>query len=886
MMKKVRIGILIILVIVAAIFLNTEINSINNKNKSQYNAIQEGKALPGSEINYTTVLQSSTITIKCVDTNGNTIAQDKVISGEVGKEYIVQRPEITGYVASEEEPINKKGILTLEPIEVTFIYKSAMDYIDLNSENNNVSIQVQNKKQPNEYDLIMVNKGTEESLISGGKFELASSSQETLVQNLSSYNGEVLIGQITANDETEETYYIKQIEEIKGYKAISSPIELKLQKSWNEENKKYVINLLDAQNEENVNIEIKDQKIIITVNYEIKEIEYNVQLKNTTKSGTLLEGGSFIVKDGEDNIISEGKTVNGLLSIEKLTINKEFEKRYYITQTQVKDGYLIESKPITLMLKGTWNAQEQEFKVEVKLEASSTYTDIEEEETSTTVIIANDILGGFYDLQVILKDTNGDLIKGEGKYKITNSQGQVLYEGYTVNQKIILEEIEILDAEDDIYYIEQIEKPERYDLISNEKVEIRIEKALNSEDNEYDVSSVIGENTEIVNGIVKVGIIYENNEKNDLTITQFISKVNEEEQKRETKVETENNKIKFIQEETPVEVITGQNVEFTIRVYNAYRTAYSIPYIYNYIPTGLVFLPEDETNIKYGWKMYDKNGVSTSNISDLAFVATDIYSEESLKSYFEEEAYKEVKIVLKVSESELSKENRTIYNEVTIEDTENDIDLKNNNSIETLKVKYFDLSINKYISSISLKNNTTSSQVERKIEDKGKVVKREIKASDVNSTTVDIIYTIVVTNDGEIPGYVKEITDYLPNELKVNIQDNAGWVQVDNKVLNSTLKDKLLQPQESETLELVVSWKRSSENFGTIQNMVEITKDYNEYGAKDIVEDNSKSSEEFILSIKTGETRIQILLIIFITLLIIAGTAYLIVIKKSRKKEK
>lgn len=147
------------------------------------------------------------------------------------------------------------------------------------------------------------------------------------------------------------------------------------------------------------------------------------------------------------------------------------------------------------------------------------------------------------------------------------------------------------------------------------------------------------------------------------------------------------------------------------------------------------------------------------------------------------------------------------------------------------KVKKFDLSINKTVAKVTATNpklETITQDVNKQF---GAV---SLYNTYIESTTVLVEYNIVITNEGEIPGYAKEIVDYLPEGMEFNSELNGSWYLAnDGNVYNTSLANTIIQPGESKTITLVLTRKMTGENTGTVHNQVEISKDYNEYGMKD-----------------------------------------------------
>lgn len=127
------------------------------------------------------------------------------------------------------------------------------------------------------------------------------------------------------------------------------------------------------------------------------------------------------------------------------------------------------------------------------------------------------------------------------------------------------------------------------------------------------------------------------------------------------------------------------------------------------------------------------------------------------------------------------------------------------------------------------------------------VVKVELNKKRIENTIVKFRYYIRITNEGEIEGYAKEISDYIPEGLKFNQADNPKWKEVNGKIVTDQLKDTLLKPGESATVDVVLTWINNEENMGVKTNVAEISEDYNESGTADIDSTpNNKKKEKMI----------------------------------------
>ena len=360
-------------------------------------------------------------------------------------------------------------------------------------------------------------------------------------------------------------------------------------------------------------------------------------------------------------------------------------------------------------------------------------------------------------------------------------------------------------------------------------------------------------------------------------------------------------------------VSNGCIVTYTIRVYNEGNVNGYASLIKDDIPEGLEFLPDNETNKEYRWILLDSEGNETTDVTKAVSIATDYLSKEQektskgnlLKAFdpntMTEPDHKDVKVAFKVVESNTS--DRIIINKAQISDDSdedgNEINDKDSipdewnegeddQDIEKIKVQYFDLALRKWVTQaivIDENGQETVTETGHKAEDDPEeLVKVDLKKSKINKVTVKFRYSIRVTNEGQIPGYVKEIKDYIPEGLKFVQEDNPQWTQIEENIITTdAAKDILLQPGESTEVEVLLTWINSGDNLGKKVNVAEISKDYNEFEAPDIdsTPDNQKPGEDdiddapVILSVQTGEAQ-RYIGITAVVLVILAGGITLI----------
>ena len=384
----------------------------------------------------------------------------------------------------------------------------------------------------------------------------------------------------------------------------------------------------------------------------------------------------------------------------------------------------------------------------------------------------------------------------------------------------------------------------------------------------------------------------------DLALRKFITKVNTTSVNNRYPVlsMSDSGNIKYTHPKDPVEVCTNDTVIYTIRIYNEGEIAGYANEITDDVPFGLEFITDNEINQQYRWKMLDGNGQETTDVSKAKYLVTDYLSEaqeretgrNNLIKAFDREAglsesnpdYRDVQIAFKVTYQvkEVGEESRILVNVAQIsEDSDDDIDSKPSRDEEyddnyheddidydNVKVKYFDLSLLKWVTKAIVVENGKTTIIESGhtgYENPEPDLKVELKTKDIKKVSVKFAYTIKITNEGEIAGYAKEITDYIPDGLKFEQSDNPNWyVRADGVVATAQLENQLLQPGETAEVEIILTWVNGEKNLGRKVNLAEISKDDNPSKTPDIdsTPDNKVPGEDDIddapvlLVIKTG----------------------------------
>ena len=115
----------------------------------------------------------------------------------------------------------------------------------------------------------------------------------------------------------------------------------------------------------------------------------------------------------------------------------------------------------------------------------------------------------------------------------------------------------------------------------------------------------------------------------DLALRKFITGLNDGEITNRVPQPTydeETNKITYNHTKDPVEVVNGDTVIYTIRVYNEGEKAGYAEEVADDIPEYLEFLPDNEVNQTYRWVMYDAEGNVTEDVANAERIVTDYLS--------------------------------------------------------------------------------------------------------------------------------------------------------------------------------------------------------------------------------------------------------------------
>lgn len=799
-------------------------------------------------------------------------------------------------------------------------------------------------------------------------------------------NGSAMIGIFQINKynvDEQESCLITEIEAPSGYYKLKQPLELLINKGYNEDGTAYIVTSMKLINGE----QTSEEGTQITLP--------NVLLEDETKKVNItakLEGNTITITI--PNIEEEFD-----LALRKFITKVNGENITYSREPQVnidalKNGtattatYEHTKEPLQVMASDT-----VEYSIRVYNEGPK---------DGYASLVMDDIPEGLEMIAPISENGDAGNVNAGYRwkmYKSTESTGDITYNGknYVLTDNAQEAEVIVTDylskEQSDTNLLKGFDKNTMSELDYRDiKVEFKVKSTAavdtviinyaqiteDTDENGEDVTDRDSTPNEWIDGeddqdIEKIIITRE--KEYDLALQKFITGVTTWDNTREIT----DREPKFSKDATvtngdgytykpefenlsAVEVNYNDIVTYTLRVYNEGEADAYAAEIADDIPDGVEFVPytsgDGSINDTYRWVMYkvvtdeeiaslpegtvvkELNGtvkdgqtkfekcIITTDVKEADYIVSDYLSKEqgqakmgaqyrvnpNLLKAFEpttEEIlaqgpdYRDVKIQFKVTYKATSKEEseREIINYAQItketdrtgeditdrDSTPNEwIDTDDDQDREKIRVKYFDLALVKWVSeAIIVEDGVERTEPGNKLEelenqydhrliyamypdtigdytDLEPVVKVDIPKSKLESTVVKFKYQIRVYNEGQIDGYAKEITDYIPTGMKFVQEDNPLWTDAgDGKVVTTQLADTLLTVGgEPQTVEIVYTWTNGEDNLGLIVNMAEISRDYNDSGTPDAdsTPNNTVPGEDDIddaavlLSVRTGNT--------------------------------
>lgn len=205
-----------------------------------------------------------------------------------------------------------------------------------------------------------------------------------------------------------------------------------------------------------------------------------------------------------------------------------------------------------------------------------------------------------------------------------------------------------------------------------------------------------------------------------------------------------------------------------------------------------------------------------------------------------------------------------ISNSITVDhDIENiDIGLQNRDT--------FDLQISKYLSKARVTTKKGTKEYNYNNVDLAKI---DIHSKQVKGAKVELEYTITLENTGSLEGYAEQVIDYIGTDIEFDENQNKDWYKGnDGYIYMKNINQTTLNPGQKKEYKIVLTKTMTTENTGTISNKVEILKALSN-SAESEKADNNISVQNTIITISTGRTLRNVIIIIFI-IGVLAGLGY------------
>lgn len=185
----------------------------------------------------------------------------------------------------------------------------------------------------------------------------------------------------------------------------------------------------------------------------------------------------------------------------------------------------------------------------------------------------------------------------------------------------------------------------------------------------------------------------------------------------------------------------------------------------------------------------------------------------------------------------------------------------------------FNISVDKNLTKIELNG-------EKQEVINGKINKVEIPVGRVSDSTLKLEYSIKVSNTGEVEGST-EVIERLPEFFNIAEGTSSEWKKQSDGTLKLTAN---LKAGETKEYKVVVNWERGSNNFGALENVVELANISNPANFTESNLEDNTSKSELVLSVKSGEDRSIVIITLTFGLLLLTAGSIILIKKKVLKK--
>lgn len=196
------------------------------------------------------------------------------------------------------------------------------------------------------------------------------------------------------------------------------------------------------------------------------------------------------------------------------------------------------------------------------------------------------------------------------------------------------------------------------------------------------------------------------------------------------------------------------------------------------------------------------------------------------------------------------------------------------------KDERFDLKLDATVTKMTVQNKAENNEF---LAENPLLAKVDIDPNLLDGSKVFIEYKVTVENQGNIPGRVNKIIDYMSDDLEFDSSINSDWYKdSEGNLYTTALENEVIQPNESKELTLILYKNVTEENTGLIHNTFEIADAINDKGIEDIdsvpgnkLQEDDLSYADSIIGVATGMP-ISVIPIIIVIIIILIPVAFLV----------
>lgn len=186
-----------------------------------------------------------------------------------------------------------------------------------------------------------------------------------------------------------------------------------------------------------------------------------------------------------------------------------------------------------------------------------------------------------------------------------------------------------------------------------------------------------------------------------------------------------------------------------------------------------------------------------------------------------------------------------------------------------IEKEQFNLNIDQSITRVTISGENNKARVIDYDENEAEL---ELTEQELKKSTMLVEYNVKISNNGTVPGYAKQIMNYIPKGMTFNSELNPEWyVGKDGNLYTVYLGDQVIEPGQSKDIKLTLVKHFTNSSSGIMRGRAELENVYNEKGLESI---NALSSNYSNLSgtnlILLKQSKVKIIAVIGLSIGLIA----------------